>query len=73
MLSSINKHTQYMTSTLGYISDQIKAHPEILRSAQVFCVPLHISVLVAHRATIATREAVLRQLRVRCPPLILRI
>ncbi len=35
MLSNINKHAAYITSTVGYMKDQIRAHPEILRTGQV--------------------------------------
>lgn len=34
MITNINKHCIYITSSIGYITDQIAAHPEILRSAQ---------------------------------------
>lgn len=35
MIANINKHAAYMGSTVGYITDQVKAHPEILRKGQV--------------------------------------
>ena len=35
MVSNISKHASYIGATVGYVSDQIGEHPDILRSGQV--------------------------------------
>lgn len=35
MLANISRHTLYITSTIGYIEDQVRLHPEIITETYV--------------------------------------
>lgn len=35
MLANISRHTLYITSTIGYIGDQVRLHPEIITETYV--------------------------------------
>ena len=35
MVSNISKHMMYISQTIGYMTDQTKAHPKILQSVEV--------------------------------------